>query len=172
MAVTRMLSWGLVASVTLNLLLAGIAGGLVWQNVKPPGPPPDFGADLSAEGRKALFATAVKNRARFTPLFEDARTARSDLAQVLSAETFDTQGYDTAAERLKAAQTRILEEKSKAMREAALSMPPEERRKLARRLSAGPEGHSRHGGPGNGGDMHPQGIQDLPPISPPSPADP
>lgn len=147
MVVSRVLSWGLVASVTLNLLLAGIAGGLVWQNARPPGPPPEFGADMSPEGRKALFATALKNRAEMTPLFEEVRAARTDLAQVLSAETFDPQSYNAAAARLKTAQGKILEEKSKAMREAAATLPLEERRKLARRLSKGPQGHGRHGPP-------------------------
>jgi uncharacterized membrane protein len=139
MAVNRFLEWGLTASVILNLLLTGLAIGLLWMSRTLPPPPPGFGTEFSTEGRETLFGAGFRNREKMVPLMNEARAARGALTQTLSAPVFDPQSYDAAAKALKDAQIRILDEKSKMLREAATSLPPEERRKLALRLSAGPK---------------------------------
>ena len=165
MAVNRFLAWGLTASVVLNLLLAGIAGGLVWKMGAEP--PPSFAETLSPESRKALFSVGMKSREAMAPLMKDVRGARTALADTLGAESFDPQAYDAAAQRLKDAQIRILDEKTRMMRETALSLPPEERSKLAERFAAGPGergGFSENRRRGPGKRENPEGSTSPPPI--------
>ncbi|MBN2759633.1 MAG: periplasmic heavy metal sensor [Rhodobacteraceae bacterium] len=99
----RWKTWALVASVTLNLVLVGMVGGVVLRGV-PDGSlmraaigalPDDARRDMRREGREAF--RAARGHA-------DLRAARAELLDALRAESFDADrfraGLDVAQARL------------------------------------------------------------------------
>lgn len=101
----RWKTWALVGSVTLNLVLAGMLGGLMLRGA-PDGSlmratigalPEDARRDMRREGREAF---------RGSRGHAELRAARADLLEALRAEAFDADRFRAG---LDVAQLRLLE---------------------------------------------------------------
>lgn len=129
----RWKTWALVGSVALNLVMAGMLGGIVLRGG------PDGGlmrAAIGAVPGKARHDLRHAGRAAFRGLHRDAdmRKARADLLAALRAEPFDAAVFRAG---LDAAQSRLLQVGDRM--EAALlaqvaAMDHAERRAMADRL--------------------------------------
>ncbi|SUZ32786.1 hypothetical protein ROE7235_02548 [Roseibaca ekhonensis] len=102
---SRWKTWALVGSVTLNLVLVGMLGGVVLRG-GPDGSlmratigalPDDARRDMRREGREAFRGTRGRG---------DLRAARADMLAALRAETFDEAAFRAG---LDAAQGRLLQ---------------------------------------------------------------
>lgn len=143
---TKKFRTALALSLLLNLALGGLSGTLLWRAGHPPlppeiaGAPPEIARRLEREIPQAI---------------ERMRAARADLVAALTAQTFDPQAFDAAAEKLSAVHREGFEARIGVAREMAEKLPQEARKKLAARMF--PE---RRGG-GFGGKRH--GEDDVPP---------
>jgi uncharacterized membrane protein len=103
---SRRLKYALIASLALNLLVAGSVAGMMFGFFKHR---PHFGAmrgedfglmgltrHLPEERRKEVRKQLREDRERLRPLFDDVRTARRDAADKLAAEPFDKAALEAA----------------------------------------------------------------------------
>lgn len=135
----RWLRVALVASLALNLFLAGIMG--VWA-VKPlfrghHGSGPGEGIVERLAGRlpeadQPILRQAFAKRPDIGRLLEEARKAQQDARRTLRANPFDPEAFRAATERVRAARDAAQSEIHQAVREAATQMSAEGRTKLAR----------------------------------------
>jgi len=121
-------------SVVLNILFFGVIGGHVykkwshhpWHEVKK---------ELSPESRNVIGRTFQSAFRDIKPLGNDARKARAALVKVLSAEKFDGEAFDKAAQRLRDVSNEMKDLKVEATKEVASKLSVEERRKMADRMA-------------------------------------
>ncbi len=124
----------LTGSLILNILFFGVIGGHVykkwsshpWHEVKK---------ELSPETRNVIGRTFQSTFREIRPLGQDARKARAELVKVLSAETFDADAFDEAAQRLQNIGGEIKALKIQATKDVASQLSVEERRKMADRMA-------------------------------------
>ncbi|MBL8562485.1 MAG: periplasmic heavy metal sensor [Gemmobacter sp.] len=157
-AAGRRWKWAFLGLLTLNLLAAGLIGGMIAK-----GPPMGdrairdlgfglYGEALDEADRKALRKAFMEQG----PGLRDMRKAmRADLAGVLAAlraEPFNPAALDAAF----AQQTARLEEKMQLgqalLRDRLVGMTPEQRRAFADRLERSVIRHAHKGGPEAGRD--------------------
>lgn len=143
----RWMRIGLIASVALNLFLAGVVG--VWA-VKPMfhdrGGPPGGATTIAdrmasrlpdADG-KVLRQAFEKHHEEMRKLFDEARAAQRDSRRALRATPFDPAAFAAAAQRSSAARGAAQDAFSQAMGEAAAAMSPDGRAKLGQPPQRGP----------------------------------
>lgn len=99
-------SWlilGLLVSMSVNLLIAGIVIGRAGQ--RPPGPPPAswMEGQLDQESRQLVRRTMAGKQREVAPLREALRKAMSDVRRAVTAEEYDAQALADALERVRAA---------------------------------------------------------------------
>jgi Spy/CpxP family protein refolding chaperone len=122
----------LTLSVLLNILLAGVAGGMViekwqrepWHNMK----------ELAPDTRNLLGRSYQEARAEMSATFREMREARKEINEVLEAEPFDAAAFEAGAQRMQKAQRKMIDRKIEIMKELAPQIPPEERQKLSSHL--------------------------------------
>lgn len=131
----------LIASLALNLFLAGVVG--VWA-LRPvfrgPPPPPEVGgmmdrmASRVPEADRPILRQAFgKHREDMARLFREARQSQQAVRAALRAEPFDIGAYDAASERVRKTRTAIEATMQSATREAVMAMSPEGRAQFAQR---------------------------------------
>ena len=127
----------LVASLAVNLLVAGLVAGAFWRgrpammmNAATNGGASLAGyvATLPNDRRRELWTKAQPSRDEIAGLRRDIRQARQDALKSLTAEPFDKQRYIDAQTRLLDAEVRQRTFQRKVSAELAASMSAEERK--------------------------------------------
>jgi uncharacterized membrane protein len=95
-------------------------------------------AGLPAEAQSHLRQKLEEIRSIGQPLFEQIRAAQDQAARALGADPFDEAGYDREIAELNRLRMESTERLSKAVKETALSLPPDERRRFAELLRRPP----------------------------------
>jgi uncharacterized membrane protein len=170
-------------SILLNIVFLGMiaafyfcAPSFVWQR----GPVPAV-AGISPEARALVRETFHSAGDEMRGKFREAREARGEVLEVLSADTFDPAAYDAASARLSAVKQDLAAAKARVTRELAEKLPAADRRKIARGLAGfdkgvapwmgeGPHrGAHRPGGPVRaGGEKAAPGSALSPSAAPPA----
>lgn len=130
----------LVASLALNLLLAGVVG--VWA-VRPmfrgPPPPPEFGRviehmthRLNDSDAAILKRAYSEHRDEMNRLIGNVRDARQKVRRALQTEPFDPVALKGAMNEVRAARSAVEEAIQDVMRSGAAAMSAEGRHMLAR----------------------------------------
>lgn len=135
----RWLVTALVASLALNLVLIGAAGGFLWRHfpvfqaggVLPPPTLLNYASTLPQQRFKALLALTDGERDKVRPLRQQLREAREEMVGSLTAEPFDKARFQAAQERLLAADLKAREAVFQLYTAMAANMTPEERRAFA-----------------------------------------
>lgn len=130
----------LLASLALNLLIAGAALGSWWSPGRHGGGGTrgaeevgvtGFAGRLPPERRKAIRKVLRENRQDLSALHNEVRGARQDTAAALSAEPFDAARLRESFERIDAAESRLRSAARESLIKSAESMTPGERRDLS-----------------------------------------
>ena len=124
----------LTVSLLLNILLIGVVGGHVykkwadhpWHEVKK---------ELSPESRNVVGRTFQSAFREIRPLGEEARKARASLVKILSAQEFDEDAFDEAADKLVKIRGDMTALKIQASKDVAKELSVEERKKMANRMA-------------------------------------
>lgn len=141
----------LTVSIILNLLLLGILGGFAYKASRyMPRLDPDLRAQMSPEGRHLMARTFAESRREMGDTFRAAGNARTELQQILEAETFDPDAYQAASAELQRLQIRIMEERARRAGELAAELSAEDRKVTSRLLTSPRRGPSR-------AETHPRG---------------
>ncbi len=127
----------LTISVLLNLVFAGVAAGLAMQCAGPSWQPKEEMAKLSPEAKSLMGESFAQNRRAMDKVFKDAKKARHDVVNILTAETFDKDAYQKASDALRERQVQIMTKRAAAAGDLAAKMTPEDRKVMADWL-AGP----------------------------------
>ena len=136
----------LIASLAVNLLLAGVVG--VWA-VRPmfrgPPPPPEFGhvvermAHRLNDSDSAILKRAYdEHRDEMNRLTGDVRDARQKVRRALQTDPFDPSALKVAMDEVRAARSAVEEAIQDVMRSGAAAMSAEGRHTLARGPRNGP----------------------------------
>lgn len=141
----RALTWGLIASVTLNVLVVGaVVGALLTQSGRPDrsggrdfGGPPEvrtIARGLDGESRRALFR-GLREDAVLREGRQRLRANRGEIAAALRAEPFDPAAFEAALAARRAAQADLAARGSSALAGVIASLSQEARIRLADQLS-------------------------------------
>jgi len=112
-------------SLLLNLALCGLSGSLLWRASHPPMPP-----EIAA----APPEIAQKLRQEIPQAMARMRAARADLVKAMTAEPFDAQAFDAAADKFSAIHREGFNARIRTAREIATTLSQEDRKKLAGRM--------------------------------------
>ena len=93
---------------------------------------------LPAEAQSRLRDKIGQLRSAAQPLFERIRAAQDETARALGAEPFDEAAYDRKVVELNRLRMESMDRLSKVAREAAMSLPADERRRFAEMLRRPP----------------------------------
>ncbi len=135
----RWLVTTLVGSLALNLILIGAAAGFVWRHFpafqaagfqRPPNLL-NYAGTLPPQRFKALMVLTDEQLQSVRPLRQQLREAREEMVSALTAEPFDKVRFQTAQERLLAADRKAREAVFQLYAGIAVHMTPEERRAFA-----------------------------------------
>jgi uncharacterized membrane protein len=149
----RWVGWALVASLALNLFLAGVAGVRYWrEHWREPerammGPMGRFGSGLPESGRAKVKAVMDARQGEIREQGREFRRARSEAMQALAAEPFDRVKAEAAfaeARRRAEAMSTVMQS---AMIEASAQFTPEERKAFRERLAERERDRDRRGPP-------------------------
>lgn len=152
----RWLGIALVASLCVNLLIAGALASSYW-SIRKSGDGIGAGArrggdqfgrfvsSLPAERRQAIREAAAGGRRALSPLRQQARMAREDVNRLLAAETLDRKGLAAAHLREIEAEAEIRRAVSRVLMDVAAMMTAEERRAFAQWREQRPGGRGRRG---------------------------
>lgn len=152
--------WLLIASLALNLLVAGaIAGRVVFGPHHGPGrwgqAPGDFGlmgfSKLLPSDRQTLVRQNLRAaRPEFRELRAETVELRKQAADVLLAEPFDKAALKAALDRVGAGETRVRDKGVDVFVDTAGQLTPDERKTLAeawkKRLEQRPKGRKKRDG--------------------------
>lgn len=132
-----------VASILLNLLLAGVVAGHAVQRLGPPLKWREAVLSQLPEPKRALYESAMKEaRRQNAPLADELRRAREAVALSLTAEPFDRQAYFERVAALQELENRRKMRMAEAVAGLAEHYTPEERAILAESLRRmPPKGH-------------------------------
>jgi len=89
---------------------------------------------LPVEAQSRLREKMAQLRSAAQPLFERIRTAQDEAARALAAEPFDEAAYDRKIVEINRLRMESTDRLSKAAKEAAMSLPADERRRFAEML--------------------------------------
>lgn len=129
----------LVASLALNLLVAGALVGAIWR-FRPPPPwahavTPNligYASTLSPERRKVLWERTAEQRRHLRPFRREVRAAREETLKALMAVPFDRAQFMAAQERQAEAENRARAAVQSLYAEIAASLTTEERQAFHR----------------------------------------
>lgn len=150
----RWMGIALVASLALNVLVAGALATAAWRYLKF-GPPVssagqatvfDFARTLPSERRHELLEATRAERTSIRPYRTEIRRARSELRTVLLATPFDADGFKLAQDRLLAAETRARTAAQGLVLALVAKMAPKERADFAHWQSRAERPWRRHRG--------------------------
>lgn len=131
----------LVASLALNLFLAGLVVGslMVW-NWRPPGPPPrppfqmmlhEASGKLSPEGLKKLSELADELETDFRKTMDGAEKQRATIRDALLREPFDPAAFAVALDDMFASFSQKRANTNRRFAEVIATLSPADRRQLA-----------------------------------------
>lgn len=141
-------SWPLLVSIGINLVLAGLLGGLLLnlgQQTNPTWPHSvdSVKSSLSRESRQAVREAFRDARGRSSHTRESREQMRANLYQVLTAETFDPEAAKSAFAAMRESETALQAAMQSHLIEKMAVMSQEERTRLAERLHRR-RGRARH----------------------------
>lgn len=126
-------------SILLNIVFAGVGAGLVFKYCRDLPVP----GDLSPEGQHSTARIFQEGRQDAMPLIRDLKKQRKIVEDALTADMFDAAAYKEAVAALLAAQGKLHQHKASTMARAVENLSAEDRKKFARRIMDGLDGH-RH----------------------------
>ena len=118
-------------SVLANLLLAGLVIGHSAKRWGGPPPALPSAENLSADSAALIRKAFEEERPALLPLIEEMRGVKSDLMDAVSAETFDTQAFDTAARKMKTTLGKMTAQRLDMFKSVSEQLPQEDRVKFA-----------------------------------------
>jgi uncharacterized membrane protein len=89
---------------------------------------------LSPETQSRIREKFTQLRSAAQPQFDQIRTAQDEAMRILGAERFDEDAYSRQVAKINQLRVETTDRLSKAAKEAALALPPNERRKFAELL--------------------------------------
>jgi uncharacterized membrane protein len=135
----RWLPGVLIASLALNLIVAGIVVGVLWRHHPQASPGPHitpnllgFTNTLAPERRKQLMDATADARQELRPFRRDVRLAREEVFKVLVQDPFDKAGFMAAQTHLADAESRGRSAVNSLYGIIAAHLTPEERRGFKR----------------------------------------
>lgn len=132
-------------SILLNIVFAGIGAGLFFKYCRDLPIP----SDLSPDARHYVARTFQEGRADAKPLINEVKKQRKTVEEILIADRFDVAAYKEAVAALLAAQGKMHQHRAATMARAVEKLSAEDRKKFARRIMEGLDGHrhkKKHGG--------------------------
>lgn len=126
-------------SILLNIIFAGVGAGLAFKYCRDMPVP----GDLSPEGQHSTARIFQEGRQDAMPLIHDLKKQRKIVEEILTADAFDAAAYKESVAALLAAQGKLHQHKAATMARAVENLSPEDRKKFARRIMDGLDGH-RH----------------------------
>ena len=154
----RWLGIALVASLCLNLIVAGAVASSYWSlrrsgeggGGRAEGGGANFGRfaqTLPAERRAAVRTVAAEARKSIAPLRQQARLAREDVNRIIAAEAFDKEKLAAAHLAEIEAEAAVRKAVSRVVVEVVSELTPQERVSFVRWRETRPTGRGpRHGG--------------------------
>ena len=139
----------LIASLALNLFLAGALGGLLWLDGRHGkgshgrGGGRGFSAaaeQLSPDKREAFRALLHREAEEARPRVQVIRAARRQAAAAMAAEPYNPEAVRTALARASAEELALRADFERAVIEFAATLPPNERAAVGQALRKGPRG--------------------------------
>jgi uncharacterized membrane protein len=119
-------------SLILNVLFLGVAaGGLFYDDHKPPRPWERTKAELAPETLTIIKATFKGKKEEIVPLFKEARTKKQAMKAIISAPELDERAYDTLADELKVLNGKLMDHRLTTIKSIFSQLSQEERVKMA-----------------------------------------
>jgi uncharacterized membrane protein len=139
---TRKLKIAFLVSIIANVLLLGVVLGALPQRFEGRRSFQDrLKADLEKlpEPTRTRFSESMDNmRKAGEPLRQQMQEAREEAIRILVAEPFDEAAYDRQVNKIQQLRLQMSKQMSDNMKELAKSLPPEQRKELAKVLSRPP----------------------------------
>ena len=131
-----------LVSIITNVLLLGVVLGALPQRFEGR---PSFQDRLKADLKKlpeparTRFGESIDNmRKAGEPLRQQMQQAREEAIRILTAEPFDEAAYDRQVNQIQQLRMQMSKQMSDSMKELAKSLPPEDRKELAKVLNRPP----------------------------------
>lgn len=138
----RWVGWVMIASLALNLFLAGVLGVRYWreqqwrsERAMTGGPIGRIAQGLPESGRTKVRAVIDSKRDQIRELSRDYRRARGEAMQALAAEPFDRAKVDAAFAEARRRADAMSATMQAAMIEASAQLTPEERKAFRDRMA-------------------------------------
>lgn len=138
---SRWVRGALVISLTVNLLLVGLAVGAVYNFKSAGGPPRNFdvslgalGGALDSDARRELGRTMNRIGGDRPPRREERARAMADLSEVLRVTPFDPEALTALLQRQRLQWTGVQDTAQAALVAYVVALSPEDRANLADRL--------------------------------------
>lgn len=158
---SRMMGLILTLSLLLNVTMAGLGIGYaykVWRYRMPQGMER---VQMSDTSRGRVEAAFDEMRSDMKEHFNEMRTVRRHMRDVIETEPFDMEAYDDASRQMAALQEKMGKARAEAVRGLAAGLPLEDRKALSRYLSGPFPG--KHRGclrPRNDKPRHEDGVRE------------
>lgn len=132
-------------SVILNVLLIGWAAGEAIHKFKGYDPVEKVARDMSPEGRHIVAKTMQNAFREGRDRMREMRSAKKEIKSILTAEEFDAQAFEAAAEKMHSMFAEMGKKRIEVTKELAAQLSREDRAKLADGFSKGFHGRSKKG---------------------------
>lgn len=134
-------------SILLNILLITVSAGMYHKRMHPRfGPDKDMRQELSEDSRQLIRESFMSTKDQLKPVFEELRTAKDGMEEVLQADVFNEADFDAAADRLMDARDQLSRKMAENSKNFLGKLPPEDRKAMAKHMVKKMSGHGR-GGP-------------------------
>ncbi len=134
------------ASVLLNIVLIGVALGLLYKFCQDI----PIARDMSPDARNFVARTYQNGREEVKPLIQEVKARRKNVERILTADEFDRKAYDRAVDDLLATQAKIMRHRADTMGKALTDLTDDDRKKFSRQVIDG----LTPGRPGKGRNHH------------------
>jgi uncharacterized membrane protein len=134
----------LTVSVILNVLLLGLSGGMLYKKWQwKSGRAHLAGADFAPDTRNVIARNFQAARNDMKDEFNKSRQIHKDLIDLLRAETIDEEAYAQKVKALDDIQGDLMVRRMEMLKDIALDLSPEERKKISKSFMKpyGPQGH-------------------------------
>lgn len=133
-------------SVILNVLLIGWAAGEAVHKFRKHDPVQKIARDMSPEGRHIVAKTMQSAFREGRGKMRDMRKAKKEIKQILTAEEFDAEAFEIAAEKMHAMFAEMGKKRVEVTKQLAMQLSKEDRETLADGFSKGFHGRGHNKG--------------------------
>lgn len=133
------------ASVLLNVVLAGLAGGSTYKHWRDDNMR-RMELEMSPEGRNIVARTMQKAFTEGKPRMDEARAIKKEIKSILSAQQFDADAFEAQAQKLHEVMSDMGHKRIDVTKELASQLSASDRKILAEKFSKGFHGHDKSRG--------------------------